>query len=303
MQSIHELNARYGVGHKIQFSSDLNGLVTLDIENPHATAKVALQGGHVMQWNPRHAEAPVLWLSDQARFVSGRSIRGGVPVCWPWFGPHPTDETLCPHGFARVVPWEVVDAKPEDNNTTSVVMRLAESRQVEKQWPYLCDLTLTINIGPVLKMALSTTNNGDVPFVIGEALHTYFQVSDIEVVKITGLDHAEYEDKVEDYALKRQFGDISFSDEVDRVYLHTESTCVLEDPGLRRKIIIEKSGSSSTVVWTPWERKAAEIGDLGSHYGWRQMVCVESSNVRDNAVTVAPGETHVLTVQYSTEGL
>ncbi|MCB5186441.1 D-hexose-6-phosphate mutarotase [Methylobacillus caricis] len=303
MQSIYELNARYGVGHKIQFSSDLNGLVTLDIENPHATAKVALQGGHVMQWNPRHAEAPVLWLSDQARFVSGRSIRGGVPVCWPWFGPHPTDETLCPHGFARVVPWEMVDARVEDNNTTSLLLRLAESRQVEKQWPYLCDLILTINIGPVLKMELATTNNGDVPFAIGEALHTYFQVSDIEVVKITGLDHTEYEDKVEDYVLKRQLGDISFSDEVDRVYLNTESTCVVEDPGLRRKIIIEKSGSHSTVVWTPWERKAAEIGDLGSHSGWRQMVCVESSNVRENAVTVAPGATHVLSVQYSTEAL
>lgn len=303
MQSVHELNSRYGVGHKIHFSSDQNGLVTLEIENPHASAKVALQGGHVMQWNPRHAEVPVLWLSDQARFVGGRSIRGGVPVCWPWFGPHPTDETLCPHGFARVVPWEVVDATPMPDNTTSLVLRLVESKQVEKQWPYDCELSLTINIGPVLKMSLTTTNKGDEPFVIGEALHTYFQVSDIEVVKIHGLDHSEYEDKVEDYALHHQTGEITFSQEVDRVYLNTESTCVLEDPGLRRKIIIEKSGSQSTVVWTPWERKAAEIGDLGSHYGWRQMVCVESSNVRSNVVTVAPGSSHTLSVQYSTESL
>ena len=303
MQSVHALNAQYGVGHKIHFSADLNGLVILEVENPHATAKVALQGGHVMQWQPRHAEAPVLWLSDQARFVAGRSIRGGVPVCWPWFGPHPTDETLCPHGFARVVQWEVVDAKPEPDNTTSLVLRLVGNSQVKSQWPYECDLTLTVNIGPVLKMALTTTNRGDKPFVIGEALHTYFNVSDIEVVKVLGLDQTEYEDKVEDYALKRQSGEVTFSGEVDRVYLNTTAACVLEDPGLRRRIVIEKSGSHSTVVWNPWERKAAEIGDLGSHDGWRHMVCVESSNVRENVVTVDPGMSHTLHVQYSTEGL
>jgi glucose-6-phosphate 1-epimerase len=301
MQSIQQLNARYGVGQKIHFYSDQNGLVTVHIENPHASAKIALQGAHVMEWQPHHSEEPVLWLSDQARFVRGRSIRGGVPVCWPWFGAHATDESLCPHGFARVAQWKIVDTVIDPDGATRIIMQLIETQQLGKQWPHHCEVTLTVIVGSALRMQLTTTNTGTAPFVLGEALHTYFHVSDIEVIKISGLDNTQYQDKVEGYAVKQQQGDIRFTEETDRVYINTESTCVIEDPGLRRRITVQKSGSKSTVVWNPWGQKAAEIGDLGSHSGWRHMVCVESANATDNVVTVAPGEVHTLEVEYSTE--
>jgi len=287
----------------IRFYQDASGLKFLEINNEHATATLALQGAHMMTWQPKKEAQPVLWLSEHARFVHGRSIRGGVPICWPWFGPHPTDSALCMHGFARVMPWNILETEMLENGATRLLLQILHTPVAQKQLSYPYMLTLAIEIGETLKMELATTNKGTQPFVIGEAFHTYFQVSDIANVEITGLEGTEYADKLMSYERYTQHGPIKFKGEFDRVYVNTKAGCVIEDSGFNRAIRVSKSGSNATVIWTPWEEKAHEMGDIGEGDGWRKMVCLETANAMENFVMISPNNTHVLAVEYSVEPL
>lgn len=288
---------------ELKFSEDAQGLKFIEIDNALATAKIALQGAHVMQWQPKSAADPVLWLSSQARYVQGRSIRGGVPLCWPWFGAHPTDSNYCTHGFARVIPWELTDVETLRNGTTRLVLHMLETTESKRQLSYPFSLSVTITIGETLKIDLSTTNKANHPFIIGEAFHTYFHISDIDSVKITGLEDTLYSDKVFKYERRMQNSEIKFNGEFDRVYLNTTTDCVIEDTGLKRKIRIGKSGSSTTVVWTPGVEKSRQMGDMGTEQEWRTMICVENANALENSVVVNPNQTHTLTAEYSVEDL
>jgi glucose-6-phosphate 1-epimerase len=303
MNSLHLVEKEIALDPHISFYQDETGLKFLEIENGMATAKIAMQGGHIMHWQPKHAADPVLWLSDNARYIHGRSIRGGVPICWPWFGPHPTDSTLCPHGFARVMPWDLMESYTLDNGATRLILQIMHTPVAQRQLSYPYNLSLTIDIGSTLKIALTTTNRGSQPFVIGEAFHTYFQVSDVGNIAITGLEGCEYADKVLNYDRHTQQDAIKFDQEFDRVYVNTKADCVIEDPGLHRRIRIAKTGSNATVIWTPWREKAHGLGDMGLDENWRRMICVESANAMENIVMVSPNQSHVLAVEYSTESM
>jgi glucose-6-phosphate 1-epimerase len=303
MNSLHLVEKEIAIDPHISFYQDETGLKFLEIENSMATAKIAMQGGHIMSWQPKHAADPVLWLSDHARYIHGRSIRGGVPICWPWFGPHPTDSTLCPHGFARVMPWDLMESYTLENGATRLILQIMHTPVAQRQLSYPYNLSLTIDIGATLKMALTTTNRGNQPFVIGEAFHTYFQVSDVEKIAISGLQDTEYADKVLNYDRHTQHGDIRFDGEFDRVYVNTKADCVIEDPGYHRRIRIAKTGSNATVIWTPWREKAHGLGDMGLDESWRNMICVESANAMENIVMVSPNQAHVLAVEYSIEAM
>ncbi|HOY70497.1 MAG TPA: D-hexose-6-phosphate mutarotase [Methylotenera sp.] len=298
-----ESNIDFMIQPQLQFSQDENGLEYIEINNPLATAKIALQGGHIMTWQPKSQAEPVLWLSSNARYVKGRSIRGGIPVCWPWFGAHPTDSTLCPHGFARVIPWQLVDADTLRNGATRLFLQMMETAESRRQLSYPHLLSMTITIGETLKIDLATTNKASHPFVVGEAFHTYFNVSDISNVHVKGLEDALYSDKVFGYERRVEKSDVRFNGEFDRVYLNTTADCTIEDTGLNRQIRISKSGSQSTVVWTPWADKSEQMGDMGAPDEWRKMVCVETANALENAVVISPSRTHVLSVEYSVETL
>jgi glucose-6-phosphate 1-epimerase len=303
MNSLHLVEKEIALDPHISFYQDETGLKFLEIENGMATAKIAMQGGHIMHWQPKHAADPVLWLSDNARYIHGRSIRGGVPICWPWFGPHPTDSTLCPHGFARVMPWDLMESYTLDNGATRLILQIMHTPVAQRQLSYPYNLSLTIDIGSTLKIALTTTNRGSQPFVIGEAFHTYFQVSDVGNIAVTGLEGCEYADKVLNYDRHTQQDAIKFDQEFDRVYVNTKADCVIEDPGLNRRIRIAKTGSNATVIWTPWREKAHGLGDMGLDENWRRMICVESANAMENIVMVSPNQSHVLAVEYSTESM
>ncbi len=283
----------------VRFIKDENGLDYIEIENRYASAKIALQGGHVMDWRPKHTEEPVLWMSDKSRNEVGRSIRGGIPICWPWFGAHPTDSSLCMHGFARVTPFRVIDIGQSNTGETHVILEMAQTENAQRQLSYRYTLVLTIEIGKTLSLKLATTNRARHPFFMGEAFHTYFNISDVDNIKISGLDGAEYADKLFDYWRDRQEGDLTFNQEFDRVYVSTDATTMIHDEGLNRRIQIEKTGSQSTVVWTPWQRKASQIVDMPEGDGWRSMICVETANAMENLVMINPGYTHVLSVKYS----
>jgi glucose-6-phosphate 1-epimerase len=287
----------------IKLTEDANGLQYIEIDNPLATAKIALQGAHVIQWQPKFEKNPVLWVSDHARYVKGRSIRGGVPICWPWFGAHPTDSTLCPHGFARVIPWELIDSDTTTSGATRVVLQMLDTPEAKRQLTYPYVLTITITVGKRLKIDLATTNKAAHPFITGEAYHTYLNISDIANIKIIGLRDCVYADKVLGYDRSVEHEALTFDGEFDRVYLNHSGDCILYDAGFKRQIRVAKSGSNTTVVWTPWAEKAHKTGDMGEGDEWRHMICIESANAMENSVVINPNRTHVLSTEYSVESL
>lgn len=303
MTTAQQLNAQFGIGGQLGFREDASGLVIAEICNARATASLCLQGAHLMAWQPKSQPEPVLWLSRDARLAPGKSIRGGTPVCWPWFGAHAAESGFPAHGFARTAPWRVIESGAEPNGATRLTLRLEKNEKTRAQWPHDARLELTVIAGEALRMELSTENIGKSDFIISEALHTYFKISDIGAVRVTGLAGCDYWDKVGGSTLNRQDGAISFASETDRVYINTAAECVIDDGRLKRKIHAAKSGSLSTVVWTPWTAKAERMGDLGQPGGWREMLCVESANAFENAVKVAAGTKHTLIVEYRTESL
>ena len=319
MTTAQQLNTQFGINGQLEFREDVpvkamppdtrpagslgaaNDLIVAEISNAQASASLCLQGAHLMTWQPRSQAVPVVWLSRDAKLAVGKSIRGGAPVCWPWFGAHTSEASFPGHGYARTMPWQVVESGIEPSGATRLTLRLAESDKTRAQWPHACTLDLTVIVGETLRMELTTENTGASDFTIGEALHTYFQIGDIGAVRVTGLEGCEYWDKVGGSSLKKQVGAISFSGETDRVYINTVAKCVIEDDKLKRRIHIAKSGSHSTVVWTPWTEKASKMGDMGQPNGWREMVCVESVNALENVVQVAAGTRHTMIVEYRAE--
>lgn len=287
----------------VRFVTDANGLDYIEIDNRHATAKLALQGAHVMQWQPKSTAEPVLWLSSNARYTPGRSIRGGVPICWPWFGAHPTDSSYCPHGFARVIQWQLKKSNRLANGTTRLLLEMTETDVTKKQLSYPYRLTLEITVGNYLRLEMNTTNLANHPFMIGEAYHTYFNVSDVANTEITGLDNLVYSDKVAGYIRNVQHGSLKFNGEIDRVYLSSGEDCVIQDSGYNRAIRVSKSGSNTTVIWSPGTEKSSQMGDMGTADEWRKMLCVESANAMKNSVTIYPNETHTMVAEYSIEPL
>ncbi len=294
------LNAKFGIPGQVKFKHGPGGLAIAQIGNSHAAATIALQGAHVMTWAPRKAQ-PVIWLSRAAKFVPGKSIRGGVPVCWPWFGPHATETKFPGHGFARTAMWEVVGAESLRDGSTRMTFRIVQDDATRAQWPHPSEALNIVTVGKTLEIELVTRNTGNAPFTLGDAFHTYFEVSDIRDCRIHGLGGCPYLDKVEG-GKKQQSGPVTIGAEVDRIYLDSTADILIDDPGFKRRIRVAKRGSRSSVVWNPWDQKAARMGDFGPE-GYLNMVCVESTNAADDVVSVPAGGEHRLWVRYSVEPL
>lgn len=261
----------------------------VEIDHAAATAKIALQGAHIFSWTPRgHRE--LLYTSPTAQFRLGKAIRGGVPVCWPWFNAHPDDESLPSHGFARTSTFELVSGS-EDADAVQLTFRLLSTDEMRKLYPHDFALELEISIGASLELRLKTTNVGDDDMPVGGALHSYLAVSDIEKVHLSGLDGIAYIDTVGAEKIERQKGDISINKEVDRIYIDTSDSVTLHDT--TRTIQISKSGSSSTVIWNPWVEKAAALDDMPDD-DFRNFVCVEAANARADTRQLCPDGIHVL---------
>ena len=289
------------VSSNIKISKNKVGLEFIEINNDKADARIALQGAHVDWWKPKSIKDDVLWLSSNARYEEGRSIRGGVPICWPWFGEHPTDNSFCLHGFARVIPWELIESSDLKNGATKIVLKMIPTETVKKQLTYHFELIMSIVVGEALSLNLKTTNLSDSPFVISEGYHTYFYISDIENIKVNGLEDSVYTDKADNFSRGIEQNSITFSNEFDRVYTNTSNDCYIEDENFKRVITIKKSNSNSTVVWTPWQEKALEMGDMGEKDEWRRMVCVETANILENSVVIYPKMSHSIATEYSVQ--
>jgi len=293
------MQRRFGIDGAVRFTQDHEGLPSVEIHNRFCSSRIALQGAQLLHWTPAGHES-VVWLSPKAKFLAGKSARGGIPVCWPWFGPHASESSFPAHGFSRGTMWDVIEATALDNGAHLLAFRLVRTDDDARQWPHAASLEIRFTLGQSLEIELATRNNDKVPFKLAEALHTYFTVGDVNTVKVTGLDGVTYLDRVGTPQLKRQTGPVTIAGEVDRLYTGTGSACVIDDPALKRRIRIEKRGSLSTVVWNPGEKKASAMGDFEEN-GYLRMLCVESANAGDDSVIIQPGETHTLWVKYSVE--
>jgi len=295
------LDNKFGIDNVVVFDKKPNDQVVVKITNDFAQAEIMLQGAHLIHWQPVDEEA-VIWLSEDALFQHEKSIRGGVPVCWPWFGAHAGNESFPAHGYARTVPWELLDITQLTDGRTQLDFRLIENSKTRQLWSHNTELNITYVIGRDLEINLITRNKGNSPVVLSEALHTYFKVGDVSKVSVTGLDGCHYLDKLEDFADKKQIDAIYVNEEVDRIYIDTSSEVCINDPVLNRRIVIRKEGSNSTVVWNPWKDTAAKMGDLGQD-GYLNMLCIESANAAANALSLGAGCTHPLNVKYSVDKL
>lgn len=303
MNTIDALNRKFATNGCCNFRQLADGIVVAEIDNPLATATISLHGGHIVGWQPKHQISPVLWTSKRVLFSPGKAIRGGVPICWPWFGAHPANASFPAHGYARITPWEISSIDSLDNGATEIVMSLLDSELTCFQWPTrLVQLQLRVTIGDSLMVELTTTNQGGSEIVLTEGFHTYFQVSDVANIKVIGLDGCEYLDLTNNNARRWQQGDVKFEGELGRIYLNTKATCIIEDLPLNRRIRIEKLGSQSTAVWNPWAETTAKMADMESN-GWRDMICVESANTVDNPVVIKPGASHTLASTYAAESI
>lgn len=292
-------NQEFGIEGHVHFIDLNNDTVAVDISNTHCQARIIVRGAHLVHWQPVDCAQPVIWLSEDARFAPGKSIRGGIPICWPWFGVHGTEKEYPAHGYARTVEWELLSTKQVGDSNTELQFRLIETDHSRSLWPFSSECLIHFILGKTLQVLLTTENQDQKAFVLGEALHTYFAISDIEKVQLNGLENCDYYDKVKD-RMDHQQGAIEFNEETDRVYMNTQASCIIDDKSWQRRVIINKSASQSTVVWNPWIDKSSAMGDLGEQ-GWRRMLCVESANALDNQLTLQPGDTHTLSVEYRVE--
>ncbi len=296
MSQLNDLKLRFAGAGFLDFNEKAPGFIAVDVKTPFSTASIALQGAHVMTWQPR-GQKPVIWLSKAAKFAPGKSIRGGVPLCWPWFGPHASETSYPGHGFARTIPWLLLDARQLPDGRVRLEFEPVMNDASCAMWPHPSLAKNIVTVGQELEVELTTTNTGHTPFTLGQALHTYFEIGAIDRVEIAGLAGCSYIDKVDGGKRKKQKGVVTFAGETDRVYLGTSGCCGIVDPVLKRTLLITSTGSRSTVVWNPGKEKAAKMGDFGKQ-GEDRMVCVETANAADDAITLAPGETHRMTAQY-----
>lgn len=289
---IEELNAKFAIDGQVQFSAGEGGQPKVRIVNDLATAEIYLQGAHITDFQPV-GHGSVLWMSSAAQFLPGKAIRGGVPVIWPWFGPHATDTSKPQHGFARTLPWQVGATHALGDGSTRLEFQLTDNPETRVLWPHAFELKLAVMVGTELQIELTSRNTSEQSVIVGGALHSYFAIGDVSKMLIEGLDGRKYIDQLDGDRVNQQQDDVSITQEVDRIYVDSEDTCVIRDMALSRNISVQKTGSRTTVVWNPWQDKARAMDDF-TNDGYEQMVCIEAANAVDDVVQLAPGDTHTL---------
>ena len=283
---------------RVTFLDGQGDLPMLEITTPWSTAEIYLQGAQVTQFQKKE-EPPLLFLSQCSRFTEGHPIRGGIPVIFPWFGPR---EGLGQHGFARVKAWDLKEFIHAPDGSVSVRFRLPSCPEASAYPDFTAEYVVTVNQSLTLQLII-TNQSQDAAFGFEDCLHTYFDVGDVTAIAINGLKGLNYLDQVAGFVEKTETSDaLRIGCEVDRLYVNSTGTVTILDPRLSRRILVEKQGSASTVVWNPWIAKARRMPDFGDEE-YERMICVESGNVASNSISLPPGASSTLTVKLSSETL
>ena len=266
----------------VQVTEPTPGFPVYQVDHETCRARVALHGAHVMEWQPSSAPNPVLYLSPAAALQEGKAIRGGIPICWPWFNARPGGQPGPSHGVARSQFWDLVSVTEDADGVTFVMSLVHESLKA----------TATLALGDKLTVSLESENLGEESVKLSGALHTYLKIDEITMITVGGLAGREYLDTVGTPTRRTQDGPVVFEGELDRIFDHSGMIRV-DDPGLDRVLQIEKEGSPSTVVWNPWAEKAAGLADLPDD-AFKGFACVEAAIANEAAVELPPGATHRL---------
>lgn len=288
--SVPLLTRRFGAPGRIAFREGRGGFPVAVLASRFGVCEVSLYGGQVLSYRPA-GHSPVLFLSRAARFEAGRPVRGGIPLCWPWFGAAP--ETGPSHGFARTSMWTAV-ATTYSNDSTELTLGLKDSPETRALWPFPFELKLVVTLGDCLRLALTTGNTGDRPMPVTQSFHPYLLVRDIRRTTVGRIEGA----RCRDFLTGREFvqeGPLAFSGETDLLVHPPANGCVAFDEGLGRTIAITFRGTRTLVLWNPWEEKAKRLEDLGDDE-YRRLLCIEPVNTRDTAVEIPPGKTAALSL-------
>lgn len=245
----------------------IDELPVLVITHPKLRAAIALQGAHLLAWQPQ-GEEPVIWLSSATAFKPGVAIRGGVPICWPWFGPAGKPS----HGFARNLPWELT-SHSENEQGVELLLTLKDSVETRELWPHEFTLTARFTLGEKCHIELESTGN----FETSSALHAYFNIGDIDKVKVTGLGN-HFIDKVNGGQQSEQQGDLTFSGQTDRIYTQPQASSLIVDSALNRTLVIEHQHNSDVIAWNPGAELSLSMKDMADD-SYKTMVCVETGCV------------------------
>jgi glucose-6-phosphate 1-epimerase len=296
--SIDQLNTDYGIAGHLTFATGNGGFPMIHIDNGQAKALISVYSGQVLSFQPATETADLMFLSDKAYYAEGKAIKGGVPICWPWFGPDPEGLGRPSHGFVRNRLWNVVSTSTTAKGATQVILGLQDTEETRAIWPQAFQLTIAITVGTTLTVELITRNLGDTAFPLTQAFHTYFLVGDINRVHVLGLENTQYQDKADGGVEKTQIGAVTIVGEVDRIYLDVTNELVIEDAALDRRIRIKSSGSKSAVVWNPWVKISASMADLDDD-DYQRLLCVETTNAATDIVEVPAKGEFRLTAVYS----
>ena len=286
---------------------DFSGLPGWRLRFGQAQLDICQQGAQILSYFPDIEQPALIWLSDCAQYEKGQGVRGGVPVCWPWFGdiqrnPPAVQKTTTAdapfHGLARTLDWQLLDSSVE-HQSVQLTLQLDASQGLT-DWPHAATVQLQIELGERLTIRLDNHNLGSKPLAISQALHTYFAVSDIHQVAVQGLEGCSYHETLEGWQLREQAGALSFTGETDRIYLQVPEHLQIIDSGWQRRIHLRTQGSQSAIVWNPWIDKAQTLSGFASA-AWQQMLCIENANVLADHLLLEPGARHRLQLElYST---
>jgi glucose-6-phosphate 1-epimerase len=286
------LHKRFGILGIAQVIAGNSGLPKIRVSTRLASAEIYMLGAQITSWRPVGAEEG-LFLSKDSHWGDGRAIRGGIPICFPWFRAKDDDPHAPTHGLVRTKEWQLDSITAETNEVVIVTLSTESDAATHRWWPHEFRLVHRITIGSTLRLELIATNLGPVTMRFEEALHSYFRVGQADNARVRGLDQIEYLDNMDSNRRKIQHGDVVFAAPIDNAYLNTYGPLELVDPVLHRTLRTDKEASSTTVVWNPWQQGAVALADFGDHE-WRHMACVEAGNIMNAAIALPPGEEHTL---------
>jgi glucose-6-phosphate 1-epimerase len=296
--TVAELDRKFGSAGLVRVCEGNGGLPRVQVNGAFGQGEMYLHGAHVTAWKPTGKDE-LLFVSTKSAWQEGQAIRGGIPICFPWFRAKVNDRKAPAHGIARTKIWELESIDEIETGVT--VSMSTESDELTRQWwPAEFRLVHRVTFGSELNLELVCTNTGTTPFRFEEALHTYNRVGDVGRVRLRGLNNAHFLDKTDSNKEKTQLGDVAVSAQTDNAYLNTAGEVELLDDVNRRRIRLRKRNSLNTVVWNPWREGSAALGDLGDGE-WSRFLCVEASNILDSAVSLEPGKEHRMTAVISVE--
>ena len=269
------------------------------------------QGAQVLSYRQGDAP-PIIWLSEEAAFTKGQSVRGGVPICWPWFGDlsRNPDEVQAMHedvgqapfhGLVRSLDWQLKHQRCEGDSGI-LEFTCPQALGELPGWPHQVELSLRVCLDDRLHISLTSCNLGDQPVAISQALHSYFAVGDIHQVSVQGMNGCRYIDTLEDWQSRQQPADPRIEGETDRIYLDLPPVLHLTDPAWKRRISLETSGSRSAILWNPWIAKAQRLSQFADD-AWQRILCIETANAMDDHILLEAGASHTLGVSIGSEAL